>query len=167
MFSVCLWPVIKHSLCAVSLDELPRVIAEAFPGGKLRPSRVRCWLIPLKDIQMAQGARHDPIFLPSADDGISAGGSGAGFADAGPIAATDAVCWRRSAWRAGGTGFAREFLAVTGMPATCTLKGWAWWMLIIPISRHALEMHGIKAANQAVQECDLLIAARRARFDGA
>ncbi len=70
----------------------------------------------------------------------------------------------------GGVGMAqavpalREFIAVTQMPATCTLKGLGAVDADYPYYLGMLGMHGTKAANLAVQECDLLIAVG-ARFD--
>lgn len=70
----------------------------------------------------------------------------------------------------GGVGIAqavpalRDFIQATGIPAVATLKG-----LGAPDASDAcylgmLGMHGTKAANLAVQACDLLIAVG-ARFD--
>lgn len=70
----------------------------------------------------------------------------------------------------GGVGMAqavpalREFIAATQMPATCTLKGLGAVDADYPYYLGMLGMHGTKAANLAVQECDLLIAVG-ARFD--
>ena len=70
----------------------------------------------------------------------------------------------------GGVGMAqavpalREFIAATQMPATCTLKGLGAVEADYPYYLGMLGMHGTKAANLAVQECDLLIAVG-ARFD--
>ena len=70
----------------------------------------------------------------------------------------------------GGVGMAqavpalREFLTVTQMPATATLKGLGVVAANYPYYLGMLGMHGTKAANLAVQECDLLIAVG-ARFD--
>lgn len=50
------------------------------------------------------------------------------------------------------------------MPATCTLKGLGAVDADYPYYLGMLGMHGTKAANFAVQECDLLIAVG-ARFD--
>lgn len=50
------------------------------------------------------------------------------------------------------------------MPATCTLKGLGAVEADYPYYLGMLGMHGTKAANFAVQECDLLIAVG-ARFD--
>ncbi|MFD2167435.1 acetolactate synthase 2 catalytic subunit [Thalassotalea euphylliae] len=70
----------------------------------------------------------------------------------------------------GGVGMAgavkelRDFLAVTNMPSVSTLKG----LGSVPANHESylgmLGMHGTKAANLAVQECDLLVAVG-ARFD--
>jgi acetolactate synthase-1/2/3 large subunit len=70
----------------------------------------------------------------------------------------------------GGVGMAqavpalREFIAVTNMPSTVTLKGLGAVPADNPFYTGMLGMHGTKAANLAVQECDLLIAVG-ARFD--
>lgn len=58
----------------------------------------------------------------------------------------------------------REFIAVTQMPVACTLKGLGAVEADYPYYLGMLGMHGTKAANFAVQECDLLIAVG-ARFD--
>lgn len=58
----------------------------------------------------------------------------------------------------------RKFIAVTQMPVTCTLKGLGAVEADYPYYLGMLGMHGTKAANFAVQECDLLIAVG-ARFD--
>lgn len=70
----------------------------------------------------------------------------------------------------GGVGMAqavpalRKFIAVTQMPVTCTLKGLGAVEADYPYYLGMLGMHGTKAANFAVQGCDLLIAVG-ARFD--
>ncbi|NQY63533.1 MAG: acetolactate synthase 2 catalytic subunit [Alteromonadaceae bacterium] len=70
----------------------------------------------------------------------------------------------------GGVGMAdavtelREFISVTGIPSVSTLKGLG---AVEPTDKcylGMLGMHGTKAANLAVQQCDLLIAVG-ARFD--
>ncbi|MGI9283477.1 MAG: acetolactate synthase 2 catalytic subunit [Endozoicomonas sp.] len=74
------------------------------------------------------------------------------------------------AYVGGGVGMAnaidelREFLTETGIPSVCTLKGIG---AVRPDDQGylgMLGMHGARAANLAVQECDLLIAIG-ARFD--
>ena len=74
------------------------------------------------------------------------------------------------AYIGGGVGMAnavnplRAFLATTGIPNVCTLKGLGCVDPNMPEYLGMLGMHGTKAANFAVQECDLLIAIG-ARFD--
>ncbi|WP_205597701.1 acetolactate synthase 2 catalytic subunit [Paraferrimonas sp. SM1919] len=58
----------------------------------------------------------------------------------------------------------RQFLATTGMPAVTTLKGIGSCDPDSPHFLGMLGMHGLKAANLAVQECDLLVVIG-ARFD--
>ncbi len=70
----------------------------------------------------------------------------------------------------GGVGMAnaeqqlRDFAAVTGMPAVTTLKGIGALDPDSPVYLGMLGMHGTKAANYAVQQCDLLLVVG-ARFD--
>ncbi|MBL4910553.1 MAG: acetolactate synthase 2 catalytic subunit [Alteromonadaceae bacterium] len=70
----------------------------------------------------------------------------------------------------GGVGMAgavtqlREFINITGMPSVATLKGLGAVNSDDDCYLGMLGMHGRKAANLAVQECDLLIAVG-ARFD--
>lgn len=58
----------------------------------------------------------------------------------------------------------RDFARTTGIPATSTLKGLGTFTDDFPYYLGMLGMHGTKAANLVVQECDLLIAIG-ARFD--
>ncbi|STQ78160.1 Acetolactate synthase isozyme 2 large subunit [Hafnia alvei] len=70
----------------------------------------------------------------------------------------------------GGVGMAqavpalREFVNATGIPTVATLKGLGAPDATHPCYLGMLGMHGTKAANLAVQQCDLLIAVG-ARFD--
>ncbi|GIU17985.1 acetolactate synthase [Shewanella sp. MBTL60-007] len=70
----------------------------------------------------------------------------------------------------GGVGMAsavdplRDFIKVTGIPSVATLKGLGSIAPDTPGYLGMLGMHGSKAANLAVQECDLLIVVG-ARFD--
>lgn len=151
----------KHSFLVESLDELPVVMAEAFAIAKSgRPGPV---LVDIpKDIQLASGdlaAHLLPVeqemahphvelqqarnLLVKAKKPILYVGGGVGMADAVQALRT----------------FAKE----TGIPTVATLKG-----LGTPDADDyylgMLGMHGTKAANLAVQRCDLLIAVG-ARFD--
>jgi acetolactate synthase-1/2/3 large subunit len=152
----------KHSFLVQSLEELPRVMAEAFHlANSGRPGPV---LVDIpKDIQVAIAAL-EPHFSTVADE------------DDFPFDAVEqarqmiAVANQPMLYVGGGVGMAqavpalREFIAVTQMPVTCTLKGLGAVDADYPYYLAMLGMHGTKAANLAVQQCDLLIAVG-ARFD--
>ncbi|MCK7167294.1 acetolactate synthase 2 catalytic subunit [Enterobacter cloacae] len=152
----------KHSFLVQSLEELPGVMAEAFriaSSGRPGPVLVD---IP-KDIQVALGELEPHFSTVESDDAF-------------PHAAVEearrmlAQAAQPMLYVGGGVGMAqavpalREFIAVTQMPATCTLKGLGAVDADYPYYLGMLGMHGTKAANLAVQECDLLIAVG-ARFD--
>ena len=152
----------KHSFLVQSIEELPRVMAEAFhvaSSGRPGPVLVD---IP-KDIQLAQGDL-EPHFSTVENE------------DAFPHEAVEearrmlAQAQKPVLYAGGGVGMAqavpalRTFLATTAMPAVCTLKGLGAVEADFPYYLGMLGMHGTKAANLAVQECDLLIAVG-ARFD--
>lgn len=152
----------KHSFLVSSLQELPQVMAEAFRiAGSGRPGPV---LVDIpKDIQLAWG--HPPPHCATAHDEFTF-----------PYPQMEQA--RRMLARAqkpmlyvgGGVGMAqavpalREFIALTQIPAACTLKGLGAVQARYPYYTGMLGMHGGKAANLAVQACDLLIAVG-ARFD--
>lgn len=152
----------KHSFLVESLEALPSIMTEAFAVATSgRPGPV---LIDIpKDIQLAEGelAAHlsavSEVTAPCQEELQQARellakarkpmlyvGGGVGMAQAVPAL--------------------RDFVNATGIPAVVTLKG-----LGAPDANHPcylgmLGMHGTKAANLAVQQCDLLIAVG-ARFD--
>lgn len=152
----------KHSFLVGSLAELPQVTAEAFAvASSGRPGPV---LIDFpKDIQLAEcepELSFEPIKLPTHQ-------SSPAISDAKKLLASSE---RPVLYVGGGVGMAdavtelRHFIAQTGIPSVATLKG-----LGTPDSKDAgylgmLGMHGSKAANYAVQHCDLLLAVG-ARFD--
>lgn len=152
----------KHSFLVQSLEELPRVMAEAFQvANSGRPGPV---LVDIpKDIQLAVGDL-EPHFSTVEND------------DAFPHTEMEqarqmlAQAQKPMLYVGGGVGMAqavpalREFIAVTQIPSTCTLKGLGAVDANDPYYLGMLGMHGTKAANFAVQECDLLIAVG-ARFD--
>ncbi|UDJ82401.1 acetolactate synthase 2 catalytic subunit [Kosakonia oryzae] len=152
----------KHSFLVESLEELPRVMAEAFhvaSSGRPGPVLVD---IP-KDIQLASGDL-EPYFA-TVDDVIS-------FPQAQVDQARQMLAQAKKPmlYVGGGVGMAqavpalREFLAATQMPVVCTLKGLGTVAPEYAYYLGMLGMHGTKAANFAVQECDLLVAVG-ARFD--
>lgn len=152
----------KHSFLVESLDDLPRIMAQAFEiaqSGRPGPVLVD---IP-KDIQLTEG-EPEPFLSTVADD------------EPLPLAQIQqaydmlASAHRPMLYIGGGVGMAqavpalREFIRVTQIPSTCTLKGLG---AVAPDDAGylgMLGMHGNKAANLAVQECDVLIAIG-ARFD--
>ncbi|EGA5896377.1 acetolactate synthase 2 catalytic subunit [Salmonella enterica subsp. enterica serovar Typhimurium] len=149
----------KHSFLVQSLEELPRIMAEAFEVANAgRPGPV---LVDIpKDIQLASGEL-EPWFTTVANE--------ATFPQADVEQARQMLeqAKKPMLYVGGGVGMAqavpalRKFIAVTQMPVTCTLKGLGAVEADYP---YYLGMHGTKAANFAVQECDLLIAVG-ARFD--
>ncbi|CBG90682.1 acetolactate synthase 2 catalytic subunit [Citrobacter rodentium] len=152
----------KHSFLVQSLEELPRIMAEAFEvASSGRPGPV---LVDIpKDIQLASGAL-EPYFTTVESEAVFP------YADVEQARAMLAQAQKPMLYVGGGVGMAqavpalREFLAVTQMPVTCTLKGLGAVEADYPYYLGMLGMHGAKAANFAVQECDLLIAVG-ARFD--
>jgi acetolactate synthase I/II/III large subunit len=156
-------PVVKHSFLVRSADDLPHVVAEAFRVAREgRPGPV---LIDLpKDVAQARTTARPiarrPVptarlcnpsvlerakaLLASSRRPIVYGGGGIGMGRA-----VDAF---------------RDFVHRGGLPTVLTLKGLGALDSRDPLLLGMLGMHGSRAANLAVQECDLLIAVG-ARFD--
>ncbi|MGL4717886.1 MAG: acetolactate synthase 2 catalytic subunit, partial [Kluyvera intermedia] len=152
----------KHSFLVQSLEELPRIMAEAFAvANSGRPGPV---LVDIpKDIQLASGTL-EPYFTTVKNVEVFP------HADVEQARKMLAQAQKPILYVGGGVGMAqavpalREFIAVTQMPVACTLKGLGAVDADYPYYLGMLGMHGTKAANFAVQECDLLIAVG-ARFD--
>ncbi|WP_437616091.1 acetolactate synthase 2 catalytic subunit [Erwinia sp. V71] len=152
----------KHSFLVESLDELPSVMAEAFAIAQSgRPGPV---LIDIpKDIQLANGELTPHLLQVEPEQ-------------AHPVTALQqaramlAQAQKPMLYVGGGVGMAqavpalRAFAKETGIPSVATLKGLGTPDAADPCYLGMLGMHGTKAANLAVQECDLLIAVG-ARFD--
>lgn len=153
----------KHSYLVTDINELAPTLAEAFEVAKSgRPGPVIVDIA--KDVQLGQAPVDAlPSFIPPK----------APVADAEDIAKAQELLSQSSRpvlYVGGGvqlghaTDAVREFLRLNPMPSVSTLKG------LGTIERHdphylgMLGMHGTKAANLVVQECDLLIAVG-ARFD--
>ncbi|PLR34272.1 acetolactate synthase 2 catalytic subunit [Chimaeribacter californicus] len=152
----------KHSFLVESLDALPGIIAEAFAiaaGGRPGPVLID---IP-KDIQLAIGDL-TPHLMPVEEQQVH---PAAELAQAREMLAQ---ARQPMLYVGGGVGMAqavpalRAFIAETGIPAVATLKGLGAPDADHPCYLGMLGMHGTKAANLAVQACDLLIAVG-ARFD--
>jgi len=157
-------PIVKHSFLPRSVDELPRVFAEAFRIARSgRPGPV---LIDLpKDVQVAD-ASHLPVHSPLAVEAVP-GPPDAALHEA---AALVSQCTRPVVYAGGGVVLGdaidafREFVDLTGLPTVLTLKALGALPAGHPSNLGMLGMHGSRAANMAVQECDLLFVVG-ARFD--
>ncbi|WP_429109324.1 acetolactate synthase 2 catalytic subunit [Aeromonas veronii] len=152
----------KHSFMVTDAADLGRVLAEAFSiATEGRPGPV---LIDLpKDVQLAAVPAQSPLFAVEEPEALN------------PSELTAARTLLAAAERpvlyvGGGVGMAnaeqqlRDFASATGMPAVTTLKGIGALDPDSPVYLGMLGMHGTKAANYAVQQCDLLLVVG-ARFD--
>lgn len=152
----------KHSFLVQNIEELPEIMAKAFNiAASGRPGPV---LIDIpKDIQLAPTDLQPMAYSVQKPTALCCD------------KLADALALLKQAKRpvmyvGGGVGMAnavsalREFLAVTQMPSVSTLKGLGAVNPDNPYYMGMLGMHGTKAANYAVQECDLLLAFG-ARFD--
>ena len=156
-------PIVKHSYLVQRVEDLPRIVHEAFT--------------------IAQSGRPGPVLIDIPKD------VGNAVCDFPPYVATTASppevpapegvpaalallreSFRPVAYVGGGVGMAdavdelRAFLAMTGMPVVTTLKGLGAVSGRDPQFLGMIGMHGLKAANLAVQQCDLLVCIG-ARFD--
>ncbi|SIQ38212.1 acetolactate synthase 2 catalytic subunit [Aeromonas veronii] len=152
----------KHSFMVTDVADLPQVIAEAFViASEGRPGPV---LIDLpKDVQLAAVPPQSPLFAVEEPEVLNP-------SDLAVARTLLAVAERPVLYVGGGVGMAnaeqqlRDFAAATGMPAVTTLKGIGALDPDSPVYLGMLGMHGTKAANYAVQQCDLLLVVG-ARFD--
>jgi acetolactate synthase-1/2/3 large subunit len=156
-------PVVKHSYIIRKIEDIPRVIQEAFyiarsgrPGPVLvdLPKDIATlkWDSPefpvheLEDMDVPEAADiHDAReMMKNSKHPLIYAGGGIRIADA--------------------CGEFRRFAEATGMPVVATLQGLGALPADHPQFLGMLGMHGTKAANYAVQGCDLLICIG-ARFD--
>ncbi len=153
----------KHSYLVTDINDLAPTLAEAFEVAKSgRPGPVIVDIA--KDVQLASAPTNllPPLITPEPEK--------APLADIEKARELIAQSDRPVLYVGGGVQLAkatqtvRNFLQLNPMPAVSTLKG------LGTIERHnpnylgMLGMHGTKAANLVVQECDLLIVVG-ARFD--
>ena len=155
-------PVVKHSFLVRRVEDLPRTIAEAFRIAREgRPGPV---LIDVpKDVQNAE---FSPVFAISGAEAVEL----LPEADIALARQLLAQARRPLVYAGGGIVLAdavsefRAFVAATAIPTVTTLKGIGALPAEHPLNLGMLGMHGTKAANYAVQGCDLLICIG-ARFD--
>ncbi|MFM5811781.1 acetolactate synthase 2 catalytic subunit [Aeromonas veronii] len=152
----------KHSFMVTDAADLGRVLAEAFViATEGRPGPV---LIDLpKDVQLAAVPAQSPLFAVEESEVLNP-------SDLAAARTLLAAAESPVLYVGGGVGMAnaeqqlRDFAAATGMPAVTTLKGIGALDPDSPVYLGMLGMHGTKAANYAVQQCDLLLVVG-ARFD--
>ncbi len=156
-------PIVKHSALVRRVEDLPMLVEEAF--------------------RLAQSGRPGPVVLDVPKDvqlaTLSAPMPELSQSPMVPVPAPEALASARRlladakrplAYVGGGVRLAeaveplRAFLTTTGLPAVQTLKALGTVPVDAPLSLGMLGMHGLKAANLAVQACDLLVCIG-ARFD--
>ncbi|MFM5402145.1 acetolactate synthase 2 catalytic subunit [Aeromonas veronii] len=157
----------KHSFMVTDVADLPQVIAEAFAiASEGRPGPVLIDLpkdVQLANVQLAKAPAQSPLFAVEEPEVLNPSELTAART---LLAATK----HPVLYVGGGVGMAnaeqqlRDFAAATGMPAVTTLKGIGALDPDSPVYLGMLGMHGTKAANYAVQQCDLLLVVG-ARFD--
>ncbi len=156
-------PIVKHSFIIRDAADIPRIVAEAFEIALSgRPGPV---LIDLpKD--MAATLVATPRSADTDRDSVVE-------IDAAQIAAANALISKAEKpllYVGGGVGIAgaeralRDLVDRSGMPVVATLKGLGAVPTDHPAFLGMLGMHGLKTANHAVEDCDLLICCG-ARFD--
>ena len=159
-------PIVKHSYLVLDARDLPRIIKEAFylagtgrPGPVIVdiPKNVQQQHVKVDfDAPMTLHA-YDPDPKPTADE-ITA------------IRAMIDSCSRPCLYIGGGIIAAdaaeelRKFAESYHLPVTSTMMGLGAFPVNHPLSLHWPGMHGTVYANNAINECDLLLAFG-ARFD--
>ncbi|MEL4432034.1 acetolactate synthase 2 catalytic subunit [Shewanella mangrovisoli] len=152
----------KHSFMVTDVNDLIPTLYQAFEiAASGRPGPV---LVDIpKDIQIAQLEYRTPLLAVTNEPQAS-------VCEIEAARALLAEAKQPMLYVGGGVGMAgavdqlREFIKVTGMPSVATLKGLGSIAHGTPGYLGMLGMHGGKAANLAVQDCDLLVVAG-ARFD--
>lgn len=156
-------PIVKHSYVVRSPDDIPAVFAEAFAlaqSGRPGPVLIDLPKNVTQGTSTATGNYEVPWFALPEPDGraIEKANRMIGAARA-PILYFGGGIAIARAERA-----LRDFAARTGIPSVATLKGLGGLPTDAPNFLGMLGMHGTRAANTAIDECDLLICVG-ARFD--
>jgi acetolactate synthase-1/2/3 large subunit len=155
-------PIVKHSFLIRRTADIPRVFAEAFRiASSGRPGPV---LIDLPKDVGVMAATPEPFELPEEEPQE--------LDEAAIAAANKLIAEAHSPvlYFGGGVAIARaeralrEFAERSGIPAVATLKGLGAIPTDHPGFIGMLGMHGTRAANIAIDNCDLLICVG-ARFD--
>ena len=145
--------IVKHSYLIEQADDLPGIMEEALHlAASGRPGPV--WIDIPKDIQLADITAFTLPESPRSPES--------------PTNITAALSQLRKAQRpllysGGGVALAnaeaafRAFAQASGLPAVATLKGLGNTGRNHPTDLGMLGMHGSRAANRAVDECDLLL----------
>ncbi len=163
-------PVVKHSYLVRCADDIPAVVAEAFEiAGSGRPGPV---LIDLpKDVAAAAMQRANPHGdLASPPHRRTQAGAGFNENELDHAVALLEQSRRPVVYVGGGVVNAdavdafRQFVETSRIPTVQTLKGLGSLPCEHELSLGMLGMHGLPAANMAVQESDLLVVVG-ARFD--
>ena len=155
-------PIVKHSFLIRNTADIPRIFAEAFRiATSGRPGPV---LIDLPKDMSVITASPEPFELPVEEEDEL---------DEGAIAVANAFIAGAESpvlYFGGGVPIARaeralrEFAQRSGIPAVATLKALGAIPTDEPNFLGMLGMHGTRAANMAIDNCDLLICVG-ARFD--
>ena len=155
-------PIVKHSFLIRNTADIPRIFAEAFRiATSGRPGPV---LIDLPKDMSVITASPEPFELPPEEEVEL---------DEGAIAVANAFIASAESpvlYFGGGVPIAkaeralREFAKRSGIPAVATLKALGAIPTDEPNFLGMLGMHGTRAANMAIDNCDLLICVG-ARFD--
>ena len=159
-------PVVKHSYLVRNVDDIPRIICEAFKlASEGRPGPVVVD-IP-KNVQQAMAV---PVFPEEVKVKSLSAGLRVNPSDIEAIRKAIKKAQRPCIYAGGGiisSGASeelREFAHSYNIPVTTTLMGLGSFPEEDPLSLRWLGMHGTYYANYAANECDLLIALG-ARFD--
>ncbi len=155
-------PIVKHSILVRDPADVPAAVEEAFHiAASGRPGPV---LVDLpKDVQVGAATRPRGFSVPN---------TAAGVDDEAVAAAETAIrAARRPLIYVGGgvkiaraTEVLRAFVRATAIPQVATLNALGTIPTDAPGMLGMLGMHGTRAANEAVQGCDLLLVVG-ARFD--
>ncbi|TNE88122.1 MAG: acetolactate synthase 2 catalytic subunit [Deltaproteobacteria bacterium] len=155
-------PVVKHNVLVRDPNDVPRAIHEAFHIARSgRPGPV---LVDLpKDVLLAECTAVAEPLAPAPVPAPCAAALDRALELLG--AAERPLIYAGGGVRiAGASAELRAFVAASGIPTVCTLQALGSLPADHPLFLGMLGMHGLKAANYAVQSCDLLLVVG-ARFD--